>query len=76
MAVTATHNKTRLSIVLYDGVDPDTGKDKYKTKSFNNIRLDATPDELLQAFVDALVPLQQRNLYAVEKNDHSILRES
>lgn len=75
MAVIATHNKTRLSIVLYDGVDPDTGKDKYKTKSFNNIRLDATPDEL-QAFADALVPLQQRTLYAVEKNDHSILRES
>ncbi|SDC05820.1 Protein of unknown function [Terribacillus halophilus] len=74
MAVIATHDKTRLSIVLFDGVDPDTGKEKYKTKSFNNIRLDATPDEL-HAFADVLVPLQQRDFYAVEKNDHSILRQ-
>ncbi|MFP7169912.1 DUF1659 domain-containing protein [Terribacillus sp. 7520-G] len=74
MAVIATHDNTRLSIVFFDGTDPETGKDKYKTKSFNNIRLDATPDEL-HAFADALVPLQQREFYAVEKNDHSILRQ-
>jgi hypothetical protein len=75
MAVTSTHTKTRLSIVLNDGVDAETGKDKFKTKSFNNVRLDATPEELY-AFTSALVPLQQRELYTVETNDQSTLRNA
>ncbi|GAA0305860.1 hypothetical protein GGQ92_002853 [Gracilibacillus halotolerans] len=58
---------SRLQLIFENGTDPVSGNPIYKTKSFNNIKLDATADQLM-AVTKALVPLQQLPLNAVRRN--------
>ncbi|MGE6256576.1 DUF1659 domain-containing protein [Heyndrickxia sporothermodurans] len=58
-----------LRLVFDNGLD-DKGKPVFKTKTFNNIRLSATPKSLLQA-ANAIDSLTQKELFNVERNDQS-----
>mgnify|MGYP001351509001 FL=1 len=57
----------RLQLIFENGTDPVTGNPVYKTKSFNNIKLNATADQLM-AVTQALVPLQQLPLDSVRRS--------
>lgn len=65
---------SRLQLTFEEGTDPVSGDPIYKTKSFNNVKLDATADQLL-AITQALVPLQQMDLYSVKRNDTELITE-
>lgn len=65
---------TRLQLQFENGIDAVTGNLILKNKSFNNIKTTATPDQLL-AVTNALVPLQQKTLYAIRRNDTDIITE-
>ncbi|ALX49702.1 DUF1659 domain-containing protein [Lentibacillus amyloliquefaciens] len=67
MAVAEKVN-SRLSLVLDDGNDLMTGKALYKTKSFNNVKPEATSDQLY-VIATAVAGLQERPLYNVERQD-------
>lgn len=62
---------TQLRLVFEDGVDVN-GKQVYKNKNFNNVKTTATVDQLF-AVAQALVPLQTKVLFTVERNDSSDL---
>ncbi|WP_163970327.1 DUF1659 domain-containing protein [Oceanobacillus halotolerans] len=64
-----------LRIVLYDGEDIMTGDPIYKYKTFNNVKTEATPDQLL-AIANAFVGLQERSLTKIERKDSSDIYES
>lgn len=74
MAVAELYSST-LQIILDDGLDMDSGKQVYKTKSFNNIKPEATADQLY-ALAHAFVELQERPLYDIERKDSSQIMES
>ncbi|KQL52489.1 hypothetical protein AN964_02330 [Heyndrickxia shackletonii] len=61
--------ESRLKLIFDNGVDGD-GKQLFKSKTFSNIRLDSTPDEL-QSAAQAIASLSQKALYGVERNDSS-----
>ncbi|SET92941.1 Protein of unknown function [Salinibacillus kushneri] len=63
--------RSQLQLVFETGTD-ENGEITYKNKNFNNVKTGATPDQLM-AVTNALVPLQERTLYSVERNDASIL---
>ncbi len=65
---------SRLQLTFEDGTDPISGDQMYKTKSFNNVKIDATADQLL-AVTETLVPLQQLVLYSVKRNDTELITE-
>ncbi|MGN8646361.1 DUF1659 domain-containing protein [Gracilibacillus sp. HCP3S3_G5_1] len=65
---------SRLQLTFENGTDPISGDMVYKTKSFNNVKLDATADQLLTV-TQALVPLQQHALYSVKRNDTELITE-
>lgn len=69
---TASLIDTQLRLVLEVGVD-ENGKSIFRSKNFNNVKTSATPDALF-AIALALAPLQQHNLFAVERNDSSDLQ--
>ena len=71
MAVAQTVDSS-LQLVFEDGIDAVTGTVALKNKTFNNIKTSATPDQLL-AIADALVPLQQKVLYSVKRNDNVLI---
>ncbi|MDL4843094.1 DUF1659 domain-containing protein [Aquibacillus rhizosphaerae] len=71
MAVAQTID-SRLQLAFENGVDLENGKVIIKNKSFNNIKVSATPDQLL-AVTTALVPLQQLTLYSVKRNDTELI---
>ncbi|MCT2537062.1 DUF1659 domain-containing protein [Aquibacillus koreensis] len=71
MAVAATID-SRLQLAFENGYDAEAGKVILKTKSFNNIKVTATPDQLL-AVTAALVPLQQLPLYSIKRNDTELI---
>ena len=73
MATTQKIN-SRLQLIFENGTDPVSGSPVYKTKSFNNIKLDATADQLL-AVTKALVPLQQLVLDSVRRNETELIME-
>jgi hypothetical protein len=56
-----------LRLVFDYGMD-EKGKPVYKTKTFSNIRLEATPDQLSQA-ANALGSLSEKPLVRVERSD-------
>ncbi|MCD5324368.1 MULTISPECIES: DUF1659 domain-containing protein [Pontibacillus] len=70
MAIT-NKMKSQLQIVLEDGLDEE-GNMTFKNKNFNNVKTDATADQLF-AVASALVPLQQRSLAGIERNDSSLI---
>ena len=61
---------SQLRLTLDNGNDTKTGKMIFKTKSFNNVKTDATADQLF-AVAYALADLQTLPLYSVERNDNS-----
>ncbi|ASK62250.1 hypothetical protein CFK37_08790 [Virgibacillus phasianinus] len=74
MAVTAKQTSSTLRMVFSDGIDPISGKEIYKTKSFSNTKIAATTEQLFAVAV-SLAPLQQRSLFKIERNDNSELRD-
>lgn len=73
MAVAKTVN-TRLQLELEDGLDLETNKVILKSKSFNNVKTDATTEQLLSVAM-VLVPLQQRELHSIKRNDTELITE-
>ncbi|UOQ92995.1 DUF1659 domain-containing protein [Halobacillus shinanisalinarum] len=71
MAVTADKVNTQLQLVFENGTD-EKGNVKFRTKSFNNVKMEATSDQLYKV-ATALAPLQQRLLSTIERNDSSVL---
>ncbi|MGV3465470.1 MAG: DUF1659 domain-containing protein [Heyndrickxia sp.] len=61
--------ESKLKLVFDNGVDGE-GKQLFKNKTFSNIRLDSTADEL-QSAAQAIASLSQKALYGVERNDNS-----
>lgn len=66
---------SQLRLVFYDGEDTSTGKPIYKSKSFNNVKTDASAEQLL-AVAEAFTELQERSLNRVERNDSSEIQEN
>lgn len=62
--------RTQLKIGFENGIDPDTDRVIVKRKTFNNVKPEATADELY-AVAEALASLQQLPLYEVERSDHA-----
>lgn len=62
--------KSQLRLVFENGTNPLTNKPIFKTKTFNNIKMNATADQL-HAVAEALSSMQQLSLYAVERADSS-----
>ncbi|MFS0674947.1 DUF1659 domain-containing protein [Ornithinibacillus sp. 179-J 7C1 HS] len=73
MAV-ADMTNSQLRLVLYDGDDPISGEPVYKAKTFNNVKTEATADQLY-AIANAFVVLQERPLFNIERKDSSDIRE-
>ncbi|ENH98088.1 hypothetical protein J416_01949 [Gracilibacillus halophilus YIM-C55.5] len=71
MAVTERTN-SRLQLVFENGVDPVSGDTVYATRSFNNVKLDATADQLF-AITEVLTPLQNRTLNKIERDDTELI---
>lgn len=69
MAVAQKVN-SRLKLILDDGDDMMTGEMMFKTKSFNNVKPEATGDQLY-AIATAVAGLQERPLYTIERQDDS-----
>lgn len=67
--------KSTLQLVFDDGADLVTGKPIYKQKSFNNVKVAATADQLY-AIAQAVAGLQQRPLYNIEREDSSEIRQA
>ncbi|TMN22107.1 DUF1659 domain-containing protein [Lentibacillus cibarius] len=59
---------SRLTLILDDGDDMMTGETIFKSKSFNNVKPEATADQLF-TIAAALAELQERPLYNVERTD-------
>ncbi len=71
MAV-ATLQKSQMRLYFENGVHPETNEVIYKGKLFNNVKLNANADQLLNVAY-ALEGLQQLTLHDVERNDSSII---
>lgn len=59
-----------LRLVFDTGVDPETGSMTTKTKSFNNVKRDATADELYTV-ARTFEELQAYPIYNIERRDTS-----
>lgn len=68
MSVTANKLEVNLRLLLDAGVDPDTGKAISRTKTFSNIRGEATDDGIFSA-AQALSSLQTHSVKSVQKQD-------
>jgi hypothetical protein len=65
--------KSTLQLVLQDGIDSESGSPILKSKSFNNIKTNATADQLY-TIATALVELQERQLHNINRRDTSDIR--
>ncbi|WP_406946105.1 DUF1659 domain-containing protein [Halobacillus sp. SY10] len=74
MAVNTLKVDSRLQLVFSTGTDED-GNMILKRKSFNNIKTDATDEQMHEVSV-ALSPLQQHILVDIARDDRSVLTES
>lgn len=71
MAIASVY-RTQLRLNFQDGIDPDSGEVIVKTKSFNNILVNAESDALY-AVANALAELQTLPLHNVERVDSAEL---
>lgn len=69
MAVSEVY-QTQLRLVLENGFHPETNKVILKRKSFNNVKSEATAEQL-HSIAQTLASLQELPLYAVERTDHA-----
>jgi len=67
--------KSQLRLIFEDGTHPETGDPVLKTKSFNNVKTDATADQMHTVGM-ALVELQTLPFYGVERYDNSEITEA
>jgi len=65
----AVKKSTRLALTFETGFN-QKGEPIYKTKSYNNIKIEATADQLMQG-ANALGSLTVHTLVNVERNDNS-----
>ena len=72
MAV-ADLTQSTLQLIFQDGTDPDSGNPVFKTKSFNNVKPNATAEQLYAVAV-TFEGLQQRPLFTVNRRDNSEIR--
>ena len=68
MAVTANPYGKSLKLILNRGVNPETNKEIQKTKSFTNIKVEATDDGLMTA-AKTLGDLQSNPVMVVRKQE-------
>ncbi|MFD1068225.1 DUF1659 domain-containing protein [Oceanobacillus locisalsi] len=59
-----------LQLTLNEGTDPTSGEDVLKNKRFNNVKPEATAEQLFQT-AHAFASVQQHNLYAITRRDAS-----
>lgn len=71
MAIIQMPGASRLVLTLDDGVDNE-GNPRTKTKSFNNVKPDAS-DEALFNVANSLAPLQTRTLISIDRHDQAEL---
>ncbi|MEW9677642.1 DUF1659 domain-containing protein [Lentibacillus sp. L22] len=64
-----------LQLVLDDGMDEETGQPVYKLKSFNNVKTDATADQMY-ATANAFAGLQELSLFEIQCKDSSKIRNN
>lgn len=67
---TAQIINSQLRLVFDNGYHPTTGETVYKTKTFNNVKVSAEPEQLL-AVANAFAGLQTLPLSGVERTDLS-----
>ena len=72
MAIAKIRTST-LQLVLQDGTDRVSGDPIYKMKSFNNVKANATAEQLY-AIAIAFEGLQQRSLYEINRKDSLDIR--
>lgn len=63
---------SRLQLLFENGFDEANGKTIIKTKTFNNVKTDATTDQLL-VIAQALVSLQTLTLHMIKRNDTELI---
>ncbi|WP_067839990.1 DUF1659 domain-containing protein [Amphibacillus sediminis] len=73
MAITETID-SRLQLLFEVGLNEQTGDPVTRTKSFNNISIEATSEQLLNV-AQTLASLQKHPLHMVRRNDTAILSE-
>lgn len=74
MAVSTTV-ASNLRVLFENGTHPETGKTVIKTKSFNNVQISATADQLFTVG-KALSTLQTLPLYGIQRYDQSEIDEN
>jgi len=62
--------RSQLRLVFDNGFHPTTGDIMLKTKTFNNVKTNAEPDQLW-AVAQAFAGLQTLPLHSVERTDYS-----
>lgn len=65
---------TQLRLVFYDGEDVETGKPIYRNKNFNNVKNNATDEQLFHVAL-AFESLQQSPVSVIERRDASEILE-
>ena len=74
MAVTSIPHNSRLSLIFQTGTDPESGAPIRTTKSYSNIKYDAT-DQDVYDIAQALVSLQKYSLLETRRTDQEKLTE-
>lgn len=73
MAVNSDKVSSQFQLVFQEGLDGE-GNAILRTKSFNNVKVESTADQL-HSVAAALEPLQQYTIYAMERNDGFVIYE-
>ncbi|WP_080872514.1 DUF1659 domain-containing protein [Oceanobacillus timonensis] len=73
MAV-AQLNESVLQLTLNEGIDPMSGEFILKNKRFNNVKTEATAEQLFQT-ANAFASVQQHTLYGISRRDVSDIFE-
>jgi len=62
--------RSQLRLIFVTGVDNMTGKEIYKSKSFNNVKTSASTEQLY-TIAQSLASLQTHPLFTIERHDSS-----
>lgn len=73
--VTADKESSQLRLVLEVGIDPTSGRSIQKTKSFSNVKTDAS-DEGVYNVAQAFLSVQNSTAASIARNDLSHLHLS
>lgn len=65
--------QSSLRLTFFAGIDND-GKEIFKTRTYSNLNVDATVDQVYQA-AQALASLSGDHLHAIERNDRSVIED-